>query len=102
MYPTPTPASLLEKIERSVCSMHGKVRFPTIYSVFSLILILRSIALGSLPWDPFRPVYPIETAEATLLSIFLPILLHYIPARHLRKIKVSNVSSGLVQKVGID
>ena len=81
--------------------MLGKVRFPTNLSVFSLILIPKSIALCSLPWDPFRPVYPIETAEATLLSIFLPILLHYIPARHLRKTKVSNIPSGLTQ-VGID
>ena len=45
MYPTSTPASLLEERERSVCNMHGKVRFPTNYSVFSLILIHRSIAL---------------------------------------------------------
>ena len=86
MYPTSTPASLLEERERSVCNMHSKVRLPTNYSVFNLIFIPWSIALWSLPWDPFRPVYPIETAEATLLSIFLPILLHYIPARHLRKI----------------
>ena len=94
MYPTSTPASLLEERERSVCNMHRKVRLPTNYSVFSLIFIPWSIALWFLPWDPFRPVYPIETAEATLLSIFLAILLHYIPARHLRKIKVSKVSSG--------
>ena len=101
MYPTSTPASLLEERERSVCNncnMLGKVRFPTNLSVFSLILIPKSIALCSLPWDPFRPVYPIETAEATLLSIFLPILLHYISTRYLKNevVKLLTLYSGII------
>ena len=51
-----------------------------------------------IPGDPFRPVNPIETAEAGFLPIFFPILLHYISTRYLKNevVKLLTLYSGII------
>ena len=50
------------------------------------MMVMVNKALWSAPPSPGNPLAPVDTVEAAkpvLLSILLPVLLHYVPARHL-------------------